>query len=1220
MRRIIYLWVAFALPLLAFGQTITGELSITVTEAGEAIEYANVGVFFEGALVKTGSTDSTGYLKIRGLSPGKYNIRVSYFGKEKLIENTVVEQDKTTPVDVFFDQLIIKGVVVTGAPKGFDPIVDIPLPISTTSPLRNNINGMINTAPGVFSLDGSTPVIGGSRPGSQNVYWNGVSVSGGRLSNFPSAALQNVSIMLGGFSAEYGDFLGGAITINTPRPGLRKHRSVEFISSSLFDKYHNNYGELFFMGPLIIKNKGRDSAKVKLGYMLSSNFQYQADRSPSAVGVWRVKPDKLKELEENPLRSSPVGKGFVPSAEFITQSDLEKVSANQNVPSTSSSVLGELNFVPNDNMQILVGAKYDYNNAINYNYGNNLFNSGNNSQSISHNLLTYINFNQTLKIADGSKITNASYNVRLDYQGNWAVQQDPVHGSNLFDYGYIGQYKTYSKPSFEFRENGENGQADTFTVNGQTYYLKNYYRQTGNRPTDTLVTFDRTNTRNPLRANYTSQYYDLAGQENIHSITDIRSSSAGLLNGQNPIGVYSNMWNNTGFGVQGYGKSENLQMGINATGQLSTKTHDVRFGVYYEQRVQRSWSVTANSLWTLMGQLANNGITLDTENPHLSMDNNGVFNDTVRFDYTQSENQSTFDKRLRAALIEKGAVDNYGKPIGPNSIIDVNSLNPGDFSLSMFSADELLNNGNSYVNYFGYDYTGNKARGNSSTGSFTNDVLNRPVSAYMPSYAAAFVQDKIQFKNFVLRAGVRLERFDNNMPVLKDPFLLYSAHTAAEVKSVDGKDVVHPSSIGNNYVVYVDDAGNPTQITGYRNGNTWYNAKGLQVADPAVIAEKSKGGTIQPYLLKPNQNKVEASAFTDFKPQVQLLPRLYFDFPLPNNAARFFASYDVLAQRPTNNLATIAQYYYLPYNSTDIIGNPDLKPQRSTNFEMGFRMRLSNKSVLGLTASYREQRNLIQLYRYNYAFPVSYTSFANIDFATIKSFTAQYTLRENNVEMDASYTLQFADGTGSGAGSQQALVAVGQPNLRTLFPLSFDVRNNIKFNVSYATNTGKNYKGPVIKGVRIFENVGMAVNLNAFSGLPYTTNQLPTPEAQSGISSRSPIKGTPFGARLPWQFQNDLSIYKNVPVSFGKGPKNKNSSLRFTLYVNNALNIKNIRAIHSYTGSSSNDGWLASAQGQKAIESAVSAQSFVDLYNTALANPGFYTMPRRIRLGVTLTF
>lgn len=1230
MKRILYLCLYLMLCTALNAQTNFGELKVKVvdSETKEPLFIAQVAVNLNGALVKTNATDENGEVKFNQLAPEKYDVVVHLTGYHSQHINSVpilADEPTNLNIDLVSDVKVIGPTEYTYKRT----IIDDPfggkveLPEASESPFKNNLQAIIGTAPGIVSQDGGNFSINGSRPQSHNVYWNGVRLNNNSLTNFPSTALQSASLLLGGFSAEYGDFLGGAITINTPRPGLNKVYKVEALSSSLFDKYHNNYAEAFFMGPLWVKDRERkEKERVKLGYILSTNFQYQADRNPSAIGVWRVKPDKMKELEATPIRQSPVGKGFVPSAEFITQNDLEKVSANQNIPATNVSVLGELNFVPTDKVQLLLGAKYDYGNAINYNYANTLFNSANNSQSTNHNLLTYAALTHNLDVKEGSNITNAYYTIRLDYQSSWSKTEGPLHGDNFFDYGYVGKFKTYTAPAYEYRTGGENGKPDTLLVNGEKYYLKNYYRQTGNRPLDTLITFDRTNTHNPLLANYTDLFYQLLAPNSINSITQIRSSGAGLVNGQNPIGIYSNMWNNIGLGVQSYGKSQSEQIGINATGQVSTKNHDMRFGVYFEQRMQRSWNVNANGLWTLMWQLANNGLVLDTDNPMLVTDANGVFNDTVNYGYKQTEGQSTFDKRLRAKLIAQGAKDNYGRPIDETTFLDVHSYDPNTFSLSLFSADELLNNGNNYVGYFGYDYLGNKVKGHKSISDFTDDELNRSVGAYMPTYAAAFVQDKITFKNFTVRVGLRMERFDNNQPVLKDPYLLYNAKTAAEVKELDGNQIVHPDAIGNNYTVYVDDARNPTKIAGYRNGNTWYNAKGLQVADPAVIAEKSNSSTIQPYLVNPSQTNISASAFTDYKPQVLALPRLYFDFPI-STAARFFASYDALSQRPTNNFATIAQYYYLPFNPTSVIGNPNLKPQLSFNYELGFKLRVSQKSALSLTAAYKELRNLIQLYKYNYAYPVSYTSFANIDFSTIKSFTTQYIYRHSErLEFDASYVLQFADGTGSSAGSQQALVAVGQPNLRTLFPMSFDVRHNIKFNASYHTYSGEDYRGPKIGKAKVFENMGVVVNLNAFSGFPFTPTQLATPNAQSGIVNRSPIRGTPFGARLPWQLQSDLSIFKNVAVNFGKNAqgKSKKGELRFSLIVNNFLNVKNISSIHPYTGSASTDGWLASEQGRKAAEEAVSTQSFIDLYNTALANPNFFTMPRRIRLGVSLTF
>jgi hypothetical protein len=41
----------------------------------------------------------------------------------------------------------------------------------------------------------------------------------------------------------------------------------------------------------------------------------------------------------------------------------------------------------------------------------------------------------------------------------------------------------------------------------------------------------------------------------------------------------------------------------------------------------------------------------------------------------------------------------------------------------------------------------------------------------------------------------------------------------------------------------------------------------------------------------------------------------------------------------------------------------------------------------------------------------------------------------------ASYTLQFANGTGSNPETARALIQSGQPNLRNLIPLDFDRRH-----------------------------------------------------------------------------------------------------------------------------------------------------------------------------------
>jgi outer membrane receptor protein involved in Fe transport len=149
------------------------------------------------------------------------------------------------------------------------------------------------------------------------------------------------------------------------------------------------------------------------------------------------------------------------------------------------------------------------------------------------------------------------------------------------------------------------------------------------------------------------------------------------------------------------------------------------------------------------------------------------------------------------------------------------------------------------------------------------------------------------------------------------------------------------------------------------------------------------------------------------------MPRLAFSFPI-SDEANFFVHYDILVQRPpSNTIATPLDYYYwtegVPNNGS--LDNPALRPERTTDFEVGFKTKKSPIPVLSpLSAYYKELRDMIQARNYLFVPLVpgnSYKSYGNIDFGTVKGFSFSYDLRRtNNLEMTAAYTIQFADGTG----------------------------------------------------------------------------------------------------------------------------------------------------------------------------------------------------------------
>jgi hypothetical protein len=290
-------------------------------------------------------------------------------------------------------------------------------------------------------------------------------------------------------------------------------------------------------------------------------------------------------------------------------------------------------------------------------------------------------------------------------------------------------------------------------------------------------------------------------------------------------------------------------------------------------------------------------------------------------------------------------------------------------------------------------------------------------------------------------------------------------------------------------------------------------------------------------------------------------------------------------------------------------------------------------SALTLSAFYRELRNQIQVVNVNRAYPMTYTSFDNIDFGTVKGFSIAYDLRRmaSGVQLTASYTLQFADGTGSSASDGFNLASSGQPNLRVLHPLDFDQRHTVVLNVDYRFGAGKDYNGPIWtrkkgdteKTIKLLENVGANIVLRAGSGTPYSRQSNISAEGYFDVPQKRALEGSINGSNLPWNFKIDLRVDKDIALEWGgkkEGEEKKYANLNVYLQVLNVLNTKNVINVYRATGNPDDDGYLESAIAQQDINSKTNPSAFQDLYRVNINNPSNYSRPRVIRLGILLDF
>ena len=1192
--------------------------------SGEPLPFANVVLFQGSQQISGGTTNFDGEYTIKPINPGTYDVKCFFVGyKDRQITGVKINANKITflDLDLSTGSVDLEEVVITGYKV---PLIDKDGGASGGTVTREDIAKM----PGRSALSVATTVGGVSQAGTGG----GVSIRGSRTNNtvyfidgikvrgslnLPKSAIEEVNVLTGGIPANVGDVTGGAINITTRSSSIPKFfGGVDLLSSGFrigddiigLDSYGQTQIEGSVGGPLAFR---KDSVGNKLdpflGFFISGNFRKFEDTRPSAIGNWYLKEDVKADLQQNPISAltNTDGSQFVIyNTDFLRAENFENLDARRNSDLLGASLSTKFDFTPSTLINVSVGGSADYIDRQNYSRLGSVFNYQNNSNRKDLTWRVFTRFTQRFasdteaESQTPSSIKNAFYTVSVDYSKFNRTTQHQIHEDNFFNYGYIGKYTTFQNPNYAFVDTLGGGNGLGLVQDG---FL------------DTLITFEPGNI-NPDLAQVSSAYFNLLGPDgNYRNFEDIQGGG-GLLNGNAAPNVYGLWINNAGVAVGGdvqnntYTINDDSQFRVTANGSADVGDHAIQIGFEYEQRVDRDYGLAPRGLWGLARQLANFHIQEIDYSVAPDINYLGGF---YFYNYPRlvGPDQSAFDRNLRDAL---------GAPA--DEFIFVDELDPEFLDLSFFSADDLLNDGSNLVTYNGYDHLGNKITGNPSFDDFFTEVdengdFTRPIGAFEPIYMAGYVMDKFAFDDIIFNVGLRVDRYDANQKVLKDDYVVGEFFTAGEVSDLGE----HPSNIGDDFVVYVNDLENPTSINGYRDGDQWYNAVGTPIDNPSAI--RTPNG-IAPYLVNTDEirTNLTSKAFKDYKPAITVMPRVSFSFPISDEAT-FFAHYDILSQRPTfgNRLDPI-EYYYIATRS-DEVNNPNLQPTKTIDYELGFQQVLSRTSSLKIAAFYREMRNMITSRFLAEAFPRQYITYRNIDFGTSKGLTLAYDLRRTgNIWMKLNYTLQFASGTGSNATSNLDLSRAGEPNLRTVIPLDFDQRHNFQLTFDYRYGSGKDYNGPVWFDKQVFANTGLNMVANLGSGTPYTSREGAV--SLNGIGFAGLDGGTPNSARYPWQFNVNAVLDKDVTLTFGKdeGEKAKTSNLNIYLLVNNLFNTKNIIGVYSVTGSPDDDGYLVTGLAQQDIQGRIDPASYLDLYNLRLANPNNYSIARTIQLGLKLDF
>lgn len=313
------------------------------------------------------------------------------------------------------------------------------------------------------------------------------------------------------------------------------------------------------------------------------------------------------------------------------------------------------------------------------------------------------------------------------------------------------------------------------------------------------------------------------------------------------------------------------------------------------------------------------------------------------------------------------------------------------------------------------------------------------------------------------------------------------------------------------------------------------------------------------------------SQLVDTKVKTKLAPRLGFSFPLTASSSVYF-SYGHFYQLPGLNLLYDNSDYSLLDQlqaggiSYGVMGNPDLNPELTVQYEFGYKQALADYLGIQFTFFYKDIRNLLGVEFVDTYTAATYARFTNVDFGSVYGMTLsifQRNLANFNTSLD--YTLQFAQGNSSDPRETANRAASGMdPRPRDL-PFNWDQRHTLNLSTIYS----------------IPDNFSISAIFRFGSGQPYT------PEIGSGFGA---AQETNSGRKSAY-FLLDLRAEKYFHLDF----------FNFSLFAR-VINVLNSHFVN---------GFVFNSTGSPDYTLTPSAS------RSALYDPSRFYEPRRIEIGIS---
>ena len=529
---------------------------------------------------------------------------------------------------------------------------------------------------------------------------------------------------------------------------------------------------------------------------------------------------------------------------------------------------------------------------------------------------------------------------------------------------------------------------------------------------------------------------------------------------------------------------------------------------------------------------------------------------TISFDYT---NQIGYNELKIGGSIDNHEITRYGLTASgvARSIFQIDRFGNQD---GVVTNDEIIAAGSDpadwrFINYRSLYVTnlGYNIYGDEWNGTYNQD--DHMLAPAEPTQTRFYVQDKLEFKDVVVQLGVSFETID----------------TGAMAPDSDGDGYGDSDGFNNLYF-------NRQRVD--RNGDG-------------------------------NGNFV----WKTVKKETATHPRIGFSFPVSDRTV-FRANYG------THWQSVPMSFLYLSDSqlSADILAgnataseNPALKPERSTQYEIGIEQRIGAFASLKVEGFYKESKDYLTLANRTDAFTntggadtqQNWAQYQNGDVMVSQGLTTNFEMRRTRgLYAQANYTYSEARGTGSYGGQNFYITWIGTDDG---YPKAM---NLLDYDQTHTANVILDWRSPDATGA--LANTGFNAVMSFGSGTRYTPSQI----YSTVFENRWEFPEGPVNSgTMPTYTNLDLRVDRQVSLG----------ALNANLYVSvfNALDSEQVNDVYHGTGNVAEDGWVATESGQQWLANRLAQNPDVDaaaMYQDNLAFPARWGAPRTVRVGLNISF